>query len=143
VILEGDTFAFAGEVVLEAPVELAGGCTRKRVTVAVGAASAPTEAVRRHDGRVFLVLPGRLAVPAGARVRLEVEPRADGRSIEAPADLARVLAVHGLHLDPLPAHERRHLVSMVREARDPTVRAERIAAVIERLREGSRPEPTP
>ena len=55
-------------------------------------------------------------------------------SSRVPTDLRGAMTAEGLTLEGLSEREVRHLVSMVREARDPTVRRARIADVIGFLR---------
>lgn len=60
-------------------------------------------------------------------------PRRDARTASPPTDLASALQTAGVTLDVLPTREARHLVSLVREAKDPTVRRQRIASVVSHL----------
>ena len=55
-------------------------------------------------------------------------------SSRVPTDLRTAMQADGLTLDGMSEREIRHLVSMVREARDPAVRQERIADVVGFLR---------
>jgi hypothetical protein len=55
-------------------------------------------------------------------------------SSRVPTDLRAAMAAEGLTLEGMGERDVRHLVSMVREARDPTVRRARIADVIGFLR---------
>lgn len=90
----------------------------------------PCTVVRRRSRGPALVLPDRHGVPPlGWLV-----PEHDRRPAVPPGDLAAHLDQAGLTLDGLPVHDRRHLVSLVREAKDATTRAARIADVVEHLR---------
>lgn len=134
-VVEGTPYVFAGELVVDAPTELVSGCTRRRVLIRNDGAdvTCASTAVRLHDGRVVLVLPRLVGGVEGRPIKVEIALTEDTRSVGPPQDLVQALQAHGLSLDGLAKHELRHLVSLVREARDPTVRAQRIAAVMERL----------
>jgi phosphoglycolate phosphatase-like HAD superfamily hydrolase len=64
-----------------------------------------------------------------------IVPRPDRRPDRAPRDLEVALAAAGLSLNALPPHDRRYLVSLVREARDRGTRARRIDEVVAHLQE--------
>lgn len=136
-VVEGEPYFFADELVLDVPVDTAGGCTRKSILLRREHSpdAVKSTAVRLHDGRVVIVLPPTICATQCKAIRVEVTPVQDARRAQAPADLLKILQGKGLMvvLESLPEHEIRHLISMVREARNLTVRAERIAAVVERL----------
>lgn len=60
-------------------------------------------------------------------------PIADRRTAQPPRDLAAAMAAARVSLDELPLRERRHLVSLVREAKDPATRTARISHVVDHL----------
>jgi HAD superfamily hydrolase (TIGR01509 family) len=66
--------------------------------------------------------------------------RADHRPVQPPKDLAEALERAELSLSYLPVHDQRHMVSLVREAKNSEVRTARINNIIDhlqRLRETS------
>lgn len=84
-----------------------------------------TVVVRRRE-RVPAVI-----VPADVEDGLYwISVRSLQRPARAPADLEAAMAAAGVDDDQLAEHERRHLYAMVREAKDPAVRAGRIDDVL-------------
>ena len=60
--------------------------------------------------------------------------RPDHRWVDCPSDLASALNTAGLPFASLPIRDQRHIVSLVREAKDPAVRIVRITDIVNHLR---------
>jgi hypothetical protein len=121
-------------LVLEAPHldALVARVTRFRARVHLGG-DRPRAAtvVRRAQGVPVVALDGELE---RRPLLVWISARADPRSLRPPSDLARRLDDQGLSLDALPLHERRYLISLVREARDGATRSDRMTHVVEHVR---------
>jgi hypothetical protein len=81
-------------------------------------------------------------VDAGDRVRVTMEVDTEPRTVTVPDDLAAALDSHAevAHaFDGLSFTHRREYVEWVEEAKRPETRARRIAATVERVREGRAP----
>lgn len=101
--------------------------TRCRVRVALPGGRVVTSTVVRRRG-----LPAALLLPTAAAEDgiLWLAPVVDRRSTRVPADLEEALTAAGISLDGMPDREIRHLVSMVREAKDAEVRRGRITDIV-------------
>jgi hypothetical protein len=78
-------------------------------------------------------------VDAGDRVRVTMEVDTEPRTVAVPDDLAAALEDHpevANAFDDLSFTHRREYVEWVEEAKRPETRARRIAATVERVREG-------
>lgn len=122
---------WGGRTVLEAPnlASLVVRTTRRACIVHAGSARQRATVVRRRDRLPALVL----EEPEGFTRLAWVTPVPDRRPVAPPSDLAAALASAGVSLDRLHRHEQRHLVSLVREAKDPCTRQSRIADVVAHL----------
>ncbi|WP_432832886.1 HAD family hydrolase [Dactylosporangium sp. CA-092794] len=136
-LVAGRCARWAGQHIMAAP-HLAASVltvTRRRVRASMhGHRPVATTLVRRRDLPPALLLPR--AIDGGALVWLGAV--ADLRSGTMPADLRETLVQRHLSTDGLSELELRHLVSMVREARDAEVRRIRIDNVVSFL-EARRP----
>jgi FMN phosphatase YigB (HAD superfamily) len=124
----GRRATWAGHAIMPVPhlADLVVAVTRYRVRVWLpGGRAVTTTIVRRQREGPALLLPAM----AGDGL-CWLTPVADRRNGTVPADLASALQADGFSLDGLPDRERRHLVSMVREAKAPEVREMRVADVI-------------
>jgi uncharacterized protein YdeI (YjbR/CyaY-like superfamily) len=65
-------------------------------------------------------------------------PSSARSSLVMPDGLRQALERHGLSFDGLSAAERRHAISLIREARTPQIRASRTAALVRHLSAGGR-----
>lgn len=120
---------WAGTRILEVPhlSPLVSSVTRRRVWIdwADGRPLTGT-IVRRRNLPPALVVPGDVG-PGGV---LWLSLTEDRRQTTAPQDLVEALARGQASMDGLPERERRHLVSLVREAREPAVRQARIGDIV-------------
>lgn len=134
----GTAVSWAGQPTIPAPHldELVLAMTRYRVRVSLPGGRIVTSTVVRRRSQ-----PPALLLPAAARNGgiLWLAPVADRRNSIIPADLLDVLARENLSLDVMSDHERRHLVSMVREAKDESVRQLRIEDIVTFLRANAQP----
>jgi hypothetical protein len=96
----------------------------------------PVEAVVLADASraCRLQVPSTPALDCASAVITMQFSRLRGASGRVPADLRAAMAAEGQTLEGMGERDVRHLVSMVREARDPAVRRARIADVIGFLR---------
>lgn len=128
-LLAGSPMEWGGQRIIEAPhlAALVVSVTRCRVRVHPPEGRAFTTTVVRRRG-----LPPAVLMPAREHVGglLWLSSVPDRRSSVMPDDLAEALWAAGVSLDGLSERERRHLVSMAREAKDPTVREMRIADIV-------------
>jgi hypothetical protein len=79
-------------------------------------------------------------VDAGDRVRIEMELDTEPRTVSVPSDLAEALArdaAADASFSKLSFTHRREYVEWVEEAKRPETRQRRIAAAVERVREGT------
>lgn len=94
-----------------------------------------------HGIRVLVRLGGRTAcspvgtVHDGERCTLSLCALASNRPRQVPADLSAALDEAGLDLDGFPDGHVQQLVLMVTESRDPTIRAERVRAAVDAVRQ--------
>ena len=130
-LVAGRPVRWAGQHVLAVPHrhDLVASVTRRRVCAHLGRRPVTTTIVRRRDLAPALILPG--PVPDGGLVW--TSPIGERRIPHIPEDLRQVLIERGLSIDGLNGLETRHLISMVREARDRDVRRQRIENIVEFL----------
>jgi len=134
-LVAGIPAPWGGRDVLDAPhlEPLLRSVTRQRVRVhGLGDASPyPATIVRRRD-RPPAIVPDQLMdeLPRLAWLSL----RAENRSDRPPSDLAESLRRLGLSMDHFSARDRRHMISLVHEARDSRVRTARINSIIEHVK---------
>jgi hypothetical protein len=124
---------WAGRQVLDVPnlAALVISVTRARIIMHTGSGTIPGEVVRRRDRSPALVAnDSRVTPPAVSWIRI----RPDRRMNNCPEDLARALSAAGVSIEDLPTGEQRQLIGMVREARDPAIRNQRIADIVQGLR---------
>jgi len=129
---------WAGRAVLEVPHlhGLVVTTTRTRVRVARSARSAAGgTVVRRRQRPPALTAPD---LPAEGAL-LWLRPVEDRRNTRLPTDLVVLLDRLGLSLDHIPDRDRRHLVSLVREARDRETRRQRLDDIVGFLRGDASP----
>jgi FMN phosphatase YigB (HAD superfamily) len=134
-VVAGDHEQWAGQDIVVAPHlgSLLVRVTRARVKYIAGEANGTAMVVRRRSGSPAVV-GQRDALPGLAWL-----VQARGRSpYTIPASLRSVLDGHGLSLDVLSAADRRHALSMIREARSDSTAAERTADLVRFLRERSK-----
>jgi FMN phosphatase YigB (HAD superfamily) len=134
-VVAGDHEQWAGQDIVVAPhlSPLLTRVTRARVQYIAGEANGTVMVVRRRCGPPAVV-GQRDALPGLAWL-----VQARGRSpYTIPVSLRGVLDGHGLSLDVLSAADRRHVLSMIREARSDSTVAERTADLVRFLQERSK-----
>ena len=132
-IAAGIPYAWRGKCVVDVQnlVPLVTDVTRARVFLqAAGTARAAT-IVRRRDRCPVLLYSDATVAPF---LLGWVRTLPDRRVSICPRDLADALAAAEISLVSLSDRQKRHLISMVREAREPGIRTQRIAGVIEYLK---------
>jgi uncharacterized protein YdeI (YjbR/CyaY-like superfamily) len=80
-------------------------------------------------------------VAAGDDIDVDIEPDAEPREVEVPADLAEALArddAARIHFDAMSYTHRKEWVRWVEEAKKPETRATRLTKTVTSLREGKR-----
>jgi hypothetical protein len=119
---------WAGQRVMPVPhlTSLVVSVTRHRVRVHQPGSTVRSTLVRRRELSPALLLP---SLPERGTL-VWLSEVADRRGAAIPVDLRTALDDVGLSISELPERERRHLVSMVREATDPAVRQERIDGIL-------------
>jgi len=126
-VVGGRAERWAGQLIWPAAhlVSLVERVTRRRVSIHVPGReeAVRTMLVRRRGRPPALVVPPALAMEEGVAW---LSARALARGARVPPDLAAAMAAARLSPDALGEDARRHLYSMVREAKDPVVREERI-----------------
>jgi phosphoglycolate phosphatase-like HAD superfamily hydrolase len=131
-VVAGDHERWAGRDIVPAPHldSLVTRVTRARLRFAAGTMSGVGVVIRRRSGPPAVVghregLPGVVWLLRGR----------ERSQFTVPADLASLLERKGLSLDVLSASDRRHALSMIREARTASTVAERTAELVRLLEE--------
>lgn len=122
-VVRGDNLGFLIERATRTPVLLRCGEAAVRAQIVRRAADAPAVAV--------------LSEPTCGVVLKWVACRSDLRMRNVPDELERALAAAGLSLQSLPDGDRRHAVSLVREAANSAVRTARIRDIVATLGGGA------
>ena len=104
--------------------------TRASATLHFGSSKLRGQLVRRREEPPAFALPKRVAAPP-LLSWLRIDP--DRRATVVPHDLRHAMDASGVTLKDLTPAEQRHLTSMVREALDQSLRAERISHVVSYL----------
>ncbi len=137
-VVAGDATVWARETVVEADnlASVVVRTTRFRCSVQTAAGRAPTSVVRRKSEAPAVVIPPGFDYQGLAWV----VATPDRRPTAAPSDLQAALEAEGISsvLDRMVEHERRHLISMVREAKNRPTRGERIREAVAHLWDYSR-----
>jgi FMN phosphatase YigB (HAD superfamily) len=136
-VVGGDHEQWAGQDIVIAPHldSLVTRVTRARVKYSAGEVDGAAIVVRRRSG-CPAVVGTRVALPGVAWL---VQGR-DRSQFTIPAGLRRVLEDQGLSLEALSPSDRRHALSMIREARSDSTVAERTADLVRFLQERSKDE---
>ncbi|HZM82432.1 MAG TPA: HAD family hydrolase [Candidatus Limnocylindrales bacterium] len=134
-VLGGDHEPWAGREIVVAPhlCSLLTRVTRARVKYVAGQAEGIAVVARRTSGSPAVLGPGD-ALPGVAWL----VPGRERSPYTIPAGLRGVLEGYGLSLDVLSTADRRHALSMIREARSDTTVAQRTADLVRFLRERSK-----
>jgi hypothetical protein len=117
---------------------------RPPVRVSIGGHTYRTT-VARMGGRFLVPLSAEnrtaAGVAAGDEVDVDIEPDAEPREVQVPADLAEALARDGVaraSFQAMSFTHRKEWVRWVEEAKKAETRASRLAKTVESLREGKR-----
>jgi len=117
---------------------------RPPVTVTIGGHTYRTT-VARMGGRFLIGLSAEnrtaAGVAAGDQIDVEIEPDAEPRQVEVPADLAEALAhdhTARANFDGLSYTHRKEWVRWIEEAKKAETRATRLAKTVESLHAGKR-----
>jgi len=133
-----------GIEVPEDVVAALGSGNRPPVTVTMGGHTYRTT-VARMGGRFLIGLSAEnrtaAGVAAGDQIDVEIEPDAEPRQVEVPADLAEALAhdhTARANFDGLSYTHRKEWVRWIEEAKKAETRATRLAKTVESLHAGKR-----
>jgi len=133
-----------GIEVSEDVVAALGSGNRPPVTVTIGGHTYRTT-VARMGGRFLIGLSAEnrtaAGVAAGDEVDVSIEPDAEPRQVEVPADLAEALALDHIAratFDGLSYTHRKEWVRWIEEAKKAETRATRLARTVESLHAGKR-----
>jgi hypothetical protein len=117
---------------------------RPPVRVSIGGHTYRTT-VARMGGRFLVPLSAEnrtaAGVAAGDEVDVDIEPDAEPREVQVPADLAEALArddIARASFEAMSFTHRKEWARWVEEAKKPETRASRLAKTVESLREGKR-----
>jgi len=119
--------------VVEAPPDILSGLGSVRISLRVGLHLCHSYAFRRSDVAACVVPASAVAamnLHEGDRVEIEVTPQRAAPEERVPPDLAVALSKAGADLTVLTSRDRKHLLRMVRESRNPAVRQHRIEAAV-------------
>jgi hypothetical protein len=130
-VAAGRITTWAGRTVLETPhlASMVTSVTRQPIVLSTGTTGSIRAHIARRLHRPPVVTSESTAIP---RISWVCVTR-DRRPLAEPSDLTHALAQAGVSLERLPVEQRRHLVSLVREAKVPATRQARIAQTVDFL----------
>jgi FMN phosphatase YigB (HAD superfamily) len=133
-VVAGEHEEWAGQDVIVAPHlgKMLARVTRARVKYTAGETDGSATVVRRRSGPPAVVAQQRPLPAVAWLFQGRIRP-----PYTIPAGLRHALEAQGLSMDMLSTTDRRHALSMIREARDDSTAAERTADLVRYLRERS------
>jgi len=130
----GKICLFGGLHALDVAPEILNGRRSVRVRSALRGVQHLSYIFRLRGGEARLVVPDNVVEKADLKVGEDVEVElvvvGGTKELRVPLDVELALASAGTSLNVLPAFERRQLLYLVRESKEPAVRRGRIEAVV-------------
>lgn len=136
-LIVGRLVPWGGRLIIDAPNldVLVRDRTRFHCTLQTMNSQLRASVIRRKSQPPAVVTEVPLSAKAGTLILGWLVPMRDRRTDSPPSDMIAAIEREGITMDGLPLTERRHLVSLVRESKNPEVRTERIREAVTFLKE--------